>query len=120
MSSSDGVRFVDDPVASISGQFSLCRPDPATRPAESIFAHRIRPWGLKDLTPAEEGGAGLPSCHYDHGLQLAVLTDGSRTLLASVLAAAPTAPTTTRTDGEDGPSSEDWNNDFAPDEPCPS
>lgn len=120
MRSSDGVRFVDDPVASISGQFALCRPDPATRPAESTtVAGHIRPWGLRDLTPAEEGGAGLPSFRYDHDLQLAVLADGSRMPLASVVAAAPTAPTTTRTDGEDGPSSEDWKNDFTPDEPCP-
>lgn len=29
----------------------------------------------------------------------------------------PTADTTATVDGEDPPSSEDWNNDFAPDEP---
>jgi len=32
-------------------------------------------------------------------------------------AGPPTAPTTQGVDGEDPPSSEDWINDYAPDEP---
>jgi hypothetical protein len=35
------------------------------------------------------------------------------------VAGPPTAPTTQNVDGEDPPSSEDWKNDFAPDDPCP-
>ena len=114
MSSSKGPRFVDDPVASVSGQFALCRSDAVP----AVPAGRVRPWGLRQLTLAQDGGFGVPAYRYDHDLQVAV-AEASGTPLVSVVAAAPTAPTTTRTDGEDGPSSEDWRNDFAPDDPCP-
>jgi len=114
MISSNGARFVDDPLASVSGQVALCRSDAVP----AVPAGRVRPWGLRRLTPAQDGGSALPGFRYDHDLQLAVL-EASGAPLISVVAAAPTAPTTTRTDGEDGPSSEDWRNDFAPDDPCP-
>ncbi len=47
--------------------------------------------------------------------QLATDPDGVPVL--DVAAGPPTAPTTPGVDGEDPPSSEDWINDYAPDEP---
>jgi putative ATP-grasp target RiPP len=68
----------------------------------------LRPWGLRRACAA---GAGrpVPAWCYDHDLQLAVDTTGRP--LIDALHGDPSADTTSRTDGEDGPSSEDWNND---------
>lgn len=87
--------------------------DPA--PAES----GTRPWGLRDLVAVSSPARSLPAVRYDYDRQLAVLDDGTGRPLVAVVSGPPTAPTTQRTDGEDPPSSEDWKNDVAPDEPCP-
>jgi hypothetical protein len=50
---------------------------------------------------------------YDHHQQLAVDTSGTPLITMG----PPTANTTSSVDGEDPPSSEDWYNDFHPDEP---
>ncbi|MGI9003827.1 MAG: putative ATP-grasp-modified RiPP [Pseudonocardia sp.] len=108
-------RFLDDPVATVSGQFALCRP--LTDP--ELDEPGTRPWGLRDLVSADPVTTALPPVRYDHQRQVTVLDDGTDRLFIATVAGAPTAPTTQRTDGEDPPSSEDWKNDFAPDEPCP-
>ncbi|MGI8815721.1 MAG: putative ATP-grasp-modified RiPP [Pseudonocardia sp.] len=115
MTSSTQSRFLDDPIATVSGQFALCRP---ARDPDST-ARGARPWGLRDLVPTEPAAAELPPMRYDHERQVMVLDDGTGRPLVTVVCGPPTAPTTQRTDGEDPPSSEDWKNDFAPDEPCP-
>jgi hypothetical protein len=52
---------------------------------------------------------------YDYQRQLATDPDG--VALLDLAAGPPTAPTTQTVDGEDPPSSEDWDNDYTPDEP---
>jgi len=104
MTPSTRARFLDDPVVTVSGQFALCRAltDPApTGPGQ-------RPWGLRDLVANETPAAvGLPPVRYDHLRQVSVLDDGTGRLFVDVVAGLPTAPTTSRVDGEDPPSSED-------------
>jgi putative ATP-grasp target RiPP len=74
----------------------------------------IRPWGLRHLTAATTDDLTvLSGVRYDHDKQLAV--DPSGTPLITM--GPPTAQTTSTVDGEDPPSSEDWHNDFHPDEP---
>jgi hypothetical protein len=55
-------------------------------------------------------GRGLPRWTYDDERQLAVTVIGGCALI-DLVSGDPTANTTSATDGEDGPSSEDWDND---------
>lgn len=105
---------IDDPIASASGRFPLVAPD-GTLPSEDVPSPvGTRPWGLRQLAAATaDSGSGLSGARYDHDLQLAV--DPSGTPL--ITTGPPTANTTSTVDGEDPPSSEDWHNDFHPDEP---
>jgi hypothetical protein len=50
----------------------------------------------------------IPAWRYDEDEQVAMAAESGLPLIA---AKPPTANTTQSTDGEDGPSSEDWNND---------
>lgn len=112
-------RFVSDPVASASGRFALCRPTVDVAAVEVATETGVRPWGLRAMTAARPADSRPPAFRYDHVRQVAVLDDGSGRWLVDVVAGPPTAPTTQTVDGEDPPSSEDWKNDFAPDDPCP-
>jgi putative ATP-grasp target RiPP len=111
-------RFTADPVATVSAQFSLGSPAAGTRRCDEASS-AVRPWGLRDLVAAA-AGTPLPGMSYDHGRQMAVLDDGSGRAFIDITAGPPTASTTSSVDGEDPPSSEDWKNDFASDDPaCP-
>jgi len=116
---SQTTRFASDPVASASGQFALCRPTVDVPVAEVPAETGVRPWGLRAMTAARPADLRLPAFRYDHVRQVAVLDDGSGRRLVDAVAGPPTAPTTQNVDGEDPPSSEDWKNDFVPDDPCP-
>ena len=67
-----------------------------------------RPWGLRRARPAGPGRP-VPVWSYDDAQQLAV--DAAGCPLVVTADGDPSADTTSRTDGEDGPSSEDWDND---------
>lgn len=78
------------------------------------------------LGPPLTSSGRWSSVSYDADQQLLVDTSGqtvvdqSTNTPASVfgpVAGPPTAPTTPTVDGEDPPSSEDWINDYAPEEP---
>ncbi|GAA1272865.1 hypothetical protein GCM10009609_39950 [Pseudonocardia aurantiaca] len=68
----------------------------------------LRPWCLRRARPAGPGRV-VPSWMYDHDRQLAV--DATGCPLIDTVWGDPSASTTSSTDGEDGPSSEDWDND---------
>jgi len=110
-------RFAADPLVTASAQFSLGRSTPSG--ADESVITLARPWGLRALVPAV-AGPELPAIRYDHVSQVAVVDDGTGRAFVDIVGGPPTAPTTASTDGEDPPSSEDWKNDFAPDDPaCP-
>lgn len=97
-----------DPFAPVSTQFaldgtSLTRRDGVASP------EGVRPWGLRRARLAGSGRV-LPSWTYDEQQQKAVDSTG-RPLIELPVAGDPSADTTSTTDGEDGPSSEDWDND---------
>ena len=83
---------IDDPLASGSGQFPLGAPAGAPPAEDTPSPVGLRPWGLRSLVDASHGPARAGR-------------------------GDPTANTTSTVDGEDPPSSEDWKNDFHPDEP---
>lgn len=68
----------------------------------------VRPWGLRRAVPARRGRS-MPAWRYDDVRQLAVTASGCP--LIEAVDGDPSADTTSTTDGEDGPSSEDWDND---------
>ena len=109
---------IDDPLASASGQFPLAAASgiPASQDFPSPVG--LRPWGLRTLTVSGRQGddGSLTMVRYDHDQQVAVDPSGIP-LFAS---GDPSADTTSSVDGEDPPSSEDWHNDFYPDEPTPA
>jgi putative ATP-grasp target RiPP len=112
-------RFADDPLVTASAQFTLGRPAPTDTNDPAVARAVTRPWGLHDLAAAVEV-PDLPPVRYDHLSQVAVVEDGTGRAFVDVVSGPPTAPTTAATDGEDPPSSEDWINDFTPDDPaCP-
>jgi putative ATP-grasp target RiPP len=80
-------------------------------------AEDVRPWNLRRMGPLLKVSGRWSSVRYDYNQQLAVDASGIPVLDRAPVAGPPTAPTTPPVDGEDPPSSEDWNNDFAPDEP---
>lgn len=109
-------RFTDDPLVTASAQFTLGRGNLIDPDEPAVVA---RPWGLRALAPAVDG-PDVPAVRYDHTSQVAVVADGTGRAFVDVVSGPPTAPTTAPTDGEDPPSSEDWINDFTPDDPaCP-
>jgi putative ATP-grasp target RiPP len=106
----------DDPLAPAGEQFPLARPDTAPPSTDAPSAAGARPWGLRRMGPVlQPAGQGL-AWGYGHERQLATGPDG--VALLDLTAGPPTAPTTQTVDGEDPPSSEDWINDYAPDEPA--
>lgn len=99
-------RFAGDPLAPVSGQIALNGSFTERRDGEPSPVG-VRPWGLHRARPARRGTT-IPAWRYDEAEQIAVDAASGLPLIA---AKPPTANTTQSTDGEDGPSSEDWNND---------
>lgn len=99
-----------DPFGSASSRFALAGfTTAADVGASQASPVGTRPWGLRRACPARPGRT-LPAWTYDESLQLAVDADGVP-LIDSSVHGDPSADTTSTTDGEDGPSSEDWDND---------
>lgn len=101
-------QFVDDPLAPASAQFPLTGSTLTERRDDRPSSVGLRPWGLRRALPATGPDRALPAWRYDEHEQLAVCLDSG---LPLIVAGDPSADTTSRTDGEDPPSSEDWNND---------
>jgi putative ATP-grasp target RiPP len=100
-------RFADDPFAPTSAQFALSGSTFYQRCADRPSPVGVRPWGLRRACPAGPGRE-IPAWRYDEHEQMAVDVNSG---LPVIVAGDPSADTTSRTDGEDPPSSEDWNND---------
>lgn len=105
----------DDPLAPAGEQFPLGRPDTAPPCWDEPSPPGVRTWGLRRMGPVMTPSGQWLSLGYDHHRQLATGPDG--VALLDLTAGPPTAPTTQTVDGEDPPSSEDWINDYFPDEP---
>jgi putative ATP-grasp target RiPP len=98
-----------DPFAPVSAQFALDGASFTNRRNDVASPTGVRPWGLRRALPAGAGRV-LPTWAYDEQQQKAVDSAG-RPLIELTVAGDPSADTTSTTDGEDGPSSEDWDND---------
>ncbi len=105
----------DDPLAPAGAQFPLARPETASPSWDEPSPVGVRPWGLRRMGPVLAPSGRWLAWGYDHDRQCATDTGGVAVL--DVAAGPPTAPTTPGVDGEDPPSSEDWINDYTPDEP---
>ena len=97
-----------DLLASTSPRFALTGSSFVPSRADEPSPAGLRPWCLRRARPAGPGQV-VPPWSYDHRRQLAV--DASGRPLADTVWGDPSASTTASTDGEDGPSAEDWNND---------
>jgi putative ATP-grasp target RiPP len=100
-------KFAGDPFAPTSAQFALNGTTFTERRADQPSPVGVRPWGLRRARPAGRGRE-IPAWRYDEQAQMAVEIGSG---LPLIVTDGPTASTTSSTDGEDGPSSEDWNND---------
>jgi putative ATP-grasp target RiPP len=101
-------QFAADPLAPVSAQLALNGSTFTERRADQPSPVGARPWGLRRARPATGPGRVLPTWRYDEREQMAVeIASG----LPLIVTGDPSADTTETTDGEDGPSSEDWNND---------
>ncbi|WP_143517266.1 putative ATP-grasp-modified RiPP [Pseudonocardia sp. MH-G8] len=100
-------RFAGDSFAPTSAQFALSGSTFTDRRNDQASPVGLRPWGLRRACPAGPGRE-IPVCRYDEHEQMAIDMESG---LPVIVAGDPTADTTSRTDGEDPPSSEDWNND---------
>lgn len=98
-----------DPFAPVSAQFALTGASFANNRDDVASPDGVRPWGLRRARTAGPSRV-LPNWTYDHQQQKAVDSAG-RPLIGLPVAGDPSADTTSTTDGEDGPSSEDWDND---------
>ncbi len=102
-------QFAGDPLAPVSAQFALDGTTFTEQGDDVPSPAGVRPWGLRRALSAG-GGCELPAWTYDGVQQKAVDLDG-RPLIELPMSGPPTANTTSSTDGEDPPSSEDWYND---------
>ena len=100
--------LVPDPFAPTSSRFALVGSTGTPSALEEPSAAGVRPWGLRRARPVHAGQVG-PAWSYCLERQLAV--DSAGRPLIDMIGGDPSAETTSTTDGEDGPSSEDWNND---------
>lgn len=107
------IAAIDDPLASASGQFPLAAPADTPPSDDTPSPVDRRPWGLRNLTVAAPSRDATVPGRYDHDQQVTV--DATGTPLITM--GDPTAIPTETVDGQDGPSSTDWINDFCPDEP---
>lgn len=103
-------RFVTEPLAPSSSRFTLSGTTSTEQRASEPSPRGTRPWGLLRARPVAGTGDRFPAWSYDPHQQKAVGLDG-RPLVDSPVCGPPTAKTTSSTDGEDPPSSEDWHND---------
>ncbi|MGH8966828.1 MAG: putative ATP-grasp-modified RiPP, partial [Actinomycetes bacterium] len=100
-------KFAGDPLAPVSGQLALHGSTFTERREDEPSPVGVRPWGLRRARPATGPGRVLPAWRYDEREQVAVeIASG----LPLIVAGDPSADTTSTTDGEDPPSSEDWDN----------
>lgn len=106
---------IGDPLAPAGAQFPLGRPDDAASSSDEPSPPGPRPWGLRRMGPVMRPQRRWLAWGYDHERQLGTGPDGVP--LLDLASGPPTAPTTQTVDGEDPPSSEDWLNDYSPDEP---
>jgi putative ATP-grasp target RiPP len=102
-------KFAGDPFAPTSAQFALTGSTFSERRADQPSPVGVRPWGLRRARPAGPGSI-IPAWRYDEQEQIAVEVLSGLPLIAAK-PKPPTAKTTSGVDGEDPPSSEDWNND---------
>ncbi|MBB5858301.1 putative ATP-grasp-modified RiPP [Amycolatopsis umgeniensis] len=100
---------VADPLAPSSAQFALDGTSFTARRDDLPSPAGMRPWGLRRARAAGPGRV-LPPWSYDPVQQKAVDVAG-RPVIESPIMGDPSADTTSTVDGEDGPSSEDWDND---------
>ncbi|WP_410659566.1 putative ATP-grasp-modified RiPP [Amycolatopsis sp. lyj-112] len=98
-----------DPFAPFSAQFALDGSSFTAQRDDVPSPDGMRPWGLRRARPAGPGRV-LPPWSYDPGQQKAVDATGCPVIESPVMG-DPSADTTSTVDGEDGPSSEDWDND---------
>ena len=114
MTTTEAVRFLDDPLAPAIAQFPLTRPGLATADnTETPSAPETRPFGLRHVRVMPE--PTVPAYEYSHDQQVSVSADGSQTPMVK-LSPNMEWSSITDNDGDEGPS-EDWGNDFAPDYP---
>lgn len=98
-----------DPFAPMGSRFALAGSSFVPDGCDEPSAVGLRPWGLRRARPTKPGRV-MPRWIYDDERQLAVAVDNGRAVI-DIVCGDPTANTTSATDGEDGPSSEDWDND---------
>lgn len=98
-----------DPFASVGSRFALSGSSFVSEGCDEPSAAGLRPWGLRRARQAGSGRV-VPRWIYDDERQMAVTVDDGCPVI-DIVCGDPTANTTSSTDGEDGPSSEDWNND---------
>jgi putative ATP-grasp target RiPP len=101
-------HLTDDPLAPVSTQVALDGSTFTDRRDDQPSPVGVRPWGLRRARPAAGPGRLLPPWRYDVERQMAVEVESG---LPLIVTGDPSADTTSTTDGEDGPSSEDWDND---------
>lgn len=99
-----------DPFAPLSGQFALSGSTSVEQVGDAPSPAGIRPFGLLRAAPARPGRT-IPAWTYDSDAQKAVDAFGVPLIESPMMGRDPSADTTATVDGEDGPSSEDWNND---------
>lgn len=108
------VGFADDPIASHSGQFGLCRPGDAPVGHDVPSPSGVRPWNLRHADATNSAGKPVPlvGWHYDFRQQCAVDAHGNPVI--DIVDA--TANSVSNLDGDEG-TSEDWTYDYAGDFP---
>jgi hypothetical protein len=105
--------FTDDPLAPPSSQFPLARPGwTAPEEPERPSGPSTRPFGLRFMRTAPTMRA--PGFRYSHALQMSVTADRPD---IPMIDRAPMMEwsTITNNDGDEGPS-EDFGNDYCPDQ----
>lgn len=102
--------FDADPFAPASTQFALAGTTLPEHRDDQPSRVGVRPWGLQRARLAAPGRT-LPSSRYDEDEQKAIAVESGIPLIDLPTAGDPSAETTATVDGEDPPSSEDWDND---------
>ena len=112
MTTTEVIRFYDDPLAPVSAQFPLTRSGMAAVDNTDVpSGPDTRPFILRHVGAIPE--PAVPAYEYSHSQQVSVAPDGSG---EPMVRRSPTMEWSTKTDndGDEGPS-EDYGNDYAPD-----